>query len=98
MLTEGALLFERAARAIKQPPGAARPAAARAVLNALAKKLRDLACRPGTGLPRHSPRRSPPSSRRTRSATWSPGQPRMPVQVERLRALFGVLVRVLPAL
>ena len=29
MLAEGALLFERAARAIRQPPGAARPAAAR---------------------------------------------------------------------
>ncbi len=41
MLTEGALLFERAARAIRQPPGAARPAAARAVLTDLAKRLRD---------------------------------------------------------
>ena len=41
MLTEGALLFERAARSIRQPPGAARPAAARAVLTALARRLRD---------------------------------------------------------
>jgi starch synthase (maltosyl-transferring) len=41
MLTEGALLFERAARAIRQPPGAARPAAARTELTALARKLRD---------------------------------------------------------
>jgi starch synthase (maltosyl-transferring) len=41
MLTEGALLFERAARSIRQPPGAARPAAARTALNALAKNLRD---------------------------------------------------------
>ena len=41
MLAEGALLFERAARSIRQPPGAARPAAARTALNALAKKLRD---------------------------------------------------------
>jgi starch synthase (maltosyl-transferring) len=41
MLTEGALLFERAARTIRQPPGAARPAAARTALNALARKLRD---------------------------------------------------------
>ncbi|MGH3209600.1 MAG: maltotransferase domain-containing protein, partial [Trebonia sp.] len=35
MLSEGALLFERAARAIRQPPGAARPAAARTELNAI---------------------------------------------------------------
>jgi starch synthase (maltosyl-transferring) len=41
MLTEGALLFERAARSIRQPPGASRPAAARTALNAVAKKLRD---------------------------------------------------------
>ena len=41
MLMEGALLFERAARGIKQPPGAAGPAAARAALNGLARKLRD---------------------------------------------------------
>ena len=41
MLTEGALLFERAARSIRQPPGATRPAAARTALNALARRLRD---------------------------------------------------------
>jgi len=41
MLAEGALLFERAARSVRQPPGAARPAAARAEFNALARKLRD---------------------------------------------------------
>jgi starch synthase (maltosyl-transferring) len=41
MLTEGALLFERATRAIKQPPGATKPAQARAVLTDLARKLRD---------------------------------------------------------
>ena len=35
MLTEGALLFERAARRIPQPPGAGRPAAARTALRAL---------------------------------------------------------------
>ncbi|HEX4288909.1 MAG TPA: maltotransferase domain-containing protein, partial [Trebonia sp.] len=39
MLTEGALLFERAARSIRQPPGATRPAAARTALNALARRL-----------------------------------------------------------
>jgi starch synthase (maltosyl-transferring) len=41
MLTEGALLFERAARRIPQPPGASRPAKARAALRALAARMRD---------------------------------------------------------
>ena len=43
MLTEGALLFERAARRIPQPPGARAPAAARTALRALAARLRDRA-------------------------------------------------------
>src|SRR6266702_3213441 len=41
MLTEGALLFGRAARRIPQPPGASRPAAARTALRALAATMRD---------------------------------------------------------
>ena len=41
MFTEGALLFDRAARRIPQPPGARRPAAARTALRALVTKLRD---------------------------------------------------------
>ena len=41
MLTQGALLFERAARRIPQPPGASRPAAARTALRALVVRLRD---------------------------------------------------------
>jgi len=41
MLTEGARLFERAARRIPQPPGASRPAAARTALRALAAGMRD---------------------------------------------------------
>jgi starch synthase (maltosyl-transferring) len=41
MLTEGALLFERAARRIPQPPGASRPAAGRAALRALAARMRN---------------------------------------------------------
>jgi starch synthase (maltosyl-transferring) len=41
MLKEGTLLFERAARRIPQPPGAARPAAARAALRAVAARLRE---------------------------------------------------------
>ena len=41
MLTEGAQLFERAARRIPQPPGASRPAAARAALRALVARMRN---------------------------------------------------------
>src|ERR1700730_14818792 len=41
MLTEGALLFERAARRLPQPPGPSRPAAARAALRALVARMRD---------------------------------------------------------
>src|SRR5258708_16505100 len=88
MLAEGALLFERAARAIKQPPGAARPAAARAVLSDLAKKLRDRALPPPDRLiAAQSPAvaeildRYPLRDLVTRSA-------RIPGQADRLRALF----------
>jgi len=41
MLTEGALLYERLARRIPQPPGASRPAAARTALRALVATMRD---------------------------------------------------------
>jgi starch synthase (maltosyl-transferring) len=46
MLTEGALLLERAARRIPQPPGASRPAAARTVLRGVAARMRDRAFAP----------------------------------------------------
>ena len=89
MLTEGALLFERAARSIRQPPGAARPAAASTALNALARKLRDRGLPPwdrlaATETPRDQgdPRQYPLRELLTRSA-------RYPVLVERLRALYG---------
>ena len=89
MLTEGALLFERAARAIRQPPGAARPAAARTALTGLARKLRDrgvppwdrLAAAQAPGI-RDILARYPLRDFVTRSA-------RMPVLVDRLRALYG---------
>ena len=41
MFTEGALLYGKAARRIPQPPGASRPAAARARLRALVARLRN---------------------------------------------------------
>jgi starch synthase (maltosyl-transferring) len=46
MLTEGALLFERAARRIPQPPGARAPAAARTALRALVARMRDRSLTP----------------------------------------------------
>jgi starch synthase (maltosyl-transferring) len=89
MLAEGALLFERAARAIKQPPGAARPAAARTDLAALARKLRDRSLPPWDRLE---------AARTPRSAAILAQYPlrdmvtrsgRMPVLAERQRALYG---------
>ena len=89
MLTEGALLFERAARSIRQPPGAARPAAARAVLSDLGKKLRDRGVPPWDRLAAAQAReirevlaRYPLRDLVTRSA-------RLPVLVDRLRALYS---------
>ena len=89
MLAEGALLFERAARAIKQPPGAARPAAARTDLAALARKLRDRSLPPWDRLEAaRTPRIAailaeyPLRDMVTRSG-------RMPVLAERQRALYG---------
>ncbi|MDX6342403.1 MAG: hypothetical protein QOH87_2541, partial [Trebonia sp.] len=89
MLAEGALLFDRAARAVRQPPGAARPAAARTELNALARRLRDRGLPPWDRLAAaRTPRvkaileEYPLRDLVTRSG-------RMPVLVERLRALFG---------
>jgi len=89
MLSEGALVFERAARAIRQPPGAARPAAARATLNALARRLRDRGLPPWDRLAAtETPEiadilaRYPLRDLITRS-------PWLPVLVDRLRALYG---------
>jgi starch synthase (maltosyl-transferring) len=89
MLTEGALLFERAARSIKQSPGNARQAAARAALTTLGKKLRDRGLPPWDRLAAtEAPEITdilaafPLRDFITRSA-------RLPVLVDRLRALYG---------
>jgi starch synthase (maltosyl-transferring) len=96
MLAEGALLFERAARAIKQSPGAAQPAAARTVLNTLAGKLRDRGLPPwdrlaATEAPaiRTVLSMYPLRDLVTRSA-------RMPVLVDRVRALYGAWYEFFP--
>jgi starch synthase (maltosyl-transferring) len=96
MLAEGALLFERVARGIRQPPGAAGPAAARAALNGLARKLRDRGLPPwdrlaATEAPeiRSILSRYPLRDLVTRSA-------RMPVLVDRLRAMYGAWYEFFP--
>jgi starch synthase (maltosyl-transferring) len=96
MLMEGALLFERAARAIRQSPGAARPAAARAALNGLARKLRDRGLPPWDRLAASEKpeiagilARYPLRDMVTRST-------RLPVRVERLRALYGAWYEFFP--
>ena len=89
MLAEGALLFERAARRIPQPPGASRPAAARTALRALVAKLRDRGLAPWDRLeaaedPRIAAilRSWPLRDLVTRSRPLT-------VQVDRERALYG---------
>jgi starch synthase (maltosyl-transferring) len=96
MLAEGALLFERAARAIRQPPGAAQPAAARAVLNGLARKLRDRSLPPWDRLAAsETPEvRSVLSRYPLRDLVTRSG--RMPVLVDRLRALYGAWYEFFP--
>ena len=96
MMAEGALLFDRAARAIRQPPGAAGPAAARALLGDVARKLRDRGLPPwdrlaGTETPqvRSVLSQYPLRDLVTRSA-------RMPVLVDRLRALYGAWYEFFP--
>jgi starch synthase (maltosyl-transferring) len=89
MLTEGALLFERAARSIRQPPGATRPAAARTALNALAKRLRDRSMPPWDRLAaaQAAPIAAVLGEYPLRDLVTRSGW--MPVLVERLRALYG---------
>jgi starch synthase (maltosyl-transferring) len=89
MLAEGALVFERAARAIKQPPGAAKPAQARTLLTELAKKLRDRTLPAWDRLAAAQAQevadvldRYPLRDLVTRSN-------RMPVYADRLQALYG---------
>jgi starch synthase (maltosyl-transferring) len=89
MLAEGALLFDRAARSIRQPPGAARPAAARTALTALARRLRDRSMPPWD---RFAAAQAPPiaailAQYPLRDLVTRSGW--MPVLVERLRALYG---------
>ncbi|MBO0803543.1 MAG: alpha-1,4-glucan--maltose-1-phosphate maltosyltransferase [Nocardiopsaceae bacterium] len=96
MLTEGALLYERAAKGIKQVPGAAQLATAKTTLGALAEKLRDRSLPPwdrltAAGSPEISRilERHPLRDLVTRSA-------RLPVVVDRPRALYGAWYEFFP--
>jgi starch synthase (maltosyl-transferring) len=96
MLTEGALLFERAARRIPQPPGAARPAAARTALRALVARMRDRSLTPeerfaGSADPVIAAivARWPLRELLTRSRALT-------VQVDRERALYGAWYEFFP--
>jgi len=96
MLAEGALLFERSARGIRLPPGGARQAAARAALSGVARKLRDRGLPPLDRLAateereiRHVLASFPLRDFVTRSA-------RLPVLVERHRALYGAWYEFFP--
>jgi starch synthase (maltosyl-transferring) len=89
MLTEGALLFERAVRRIPQPLGASRNAAARAALRALIAMMRDPGLTPAERL---AAAEHPAVT--AVLAAWPlrdllTRSPSLAVQVDRERALYG---------
>ena len=96
MLTEGALLFERVARRIPQPPGARAPAVARTALRALVARMRDRSLTPderfaGSSDPAIAAivARWPLRALVTRSRALT-------VQVDRERALYGAWYEFFP--
>jgi starch synthase (maltosyl-transferring) len=96
MLTGGAQLFERAARRIPQPPGASRPAAARAALRTLVARMRNRQLTPwerfaGSSDPLITAilARWPLRELVTRSRSLT-------VQVDRERALYGAWYEFFP--
>ncbi|MGH3257733.1 MAG: maltotransferase domain-containing protein [Streptosporangiaceae bacterium] len=89
MLTEGALLFERAVRRIPQPQGASRNAAARAAMRALIAMMRD----PGLSPEERLAATEHPAVTAVLAA-WPlrdllTRSPSLAVQVDRERALYG---------
>ena len=96
MLTEGALLFERAARNVPQPPGASRRAAARTALKSVAAQLRDRDLAPWDRL---AAAETPEVARIL--ADWplrelvTRSRP-LPVLVDRERALYGAWYEFFP--
>jgi starch synthase (maltosyl-transferring) len=96
MLTEGAILFERASRRIPQPVGASRPAAARTALRALVAQLRDPGLTPWDRLAlTEDPVIAAIMDRWPLRELLTRSRP-LPLEVDRERALYGAWYEFFP--
>ena len=96
MLTEGAILFERASRRIPQPAGASRPAAARTALRALVAQLRDPGLTPWDRLAlTEDPAIAAILDRWPLRELLTRSRP-LPLEVDRERALYGAWYEFFP--
>jgi starch synthase (maltosyl-transferring) len=96
MLTEGAILFERASRRIPQPVGASRPAAARTALRALVAQLRDPGLTPWDRLAlTEDPAIADICDRWPLRELVTRSRP-LPLEVDRERALYGAWYEFFP--
>ena len=96
MLTEGAILFERASRRIPQPAGASRPAAARTALRALVAQLRDPGLTPWDRLAlTEDPVIAAIMDRWPLRELLTRSRP-LPLEVDRERALYGAWYEFFP--
>src|ERR1700722_3401785 len=96
MLTEGAILFERASRRIPQPAGASRPAAARTALRALVAQLRDPGLTPWARLAlTEDPAIAAILDRWPLRELLTRSRP-LPLEVDRERALYGAWYEFFP--
>jgi starch synthase (maltosyl-transferring) len=96
MLTEGAILFERASRRIPQPAGASRPAAARTALRALVAQLRDPGLTPWDRLAlTEDPAIAGILDRWPLREMLTRSRP-LPLEVDRERALYGAWYEFFP--
>jgi starch synthase (maltosyl-transferring) len=96
MLAEGALLFRRAARSVPQPPGAVRPAAARAALGDMATRLRDRSVPPWDRLAAASTPEIAGVLAEYPLREFVTRSRRLPVLADRERALFGAWYEFFP--
>ena len=96
MLTEGALLFGRAARRIPQPPGARAPAAARATLRALVARMRNRELTPWERFAGSSDPGVTAALARWPLREFVTRSRSLTVQVDRERALYGAWYEFFP--
>jgi starch synthase (maltosyl-transferring) len=96
MLTEGALLFERAARSIRLPPGGAAAARARNAFAWLARRLRDRAIAPMDRLAAALDEEIAETLMAYPLRELVTRSQRLPVRVDRLRALHGAWYEFFP--